>query len=126
MGKQGVIVPVDEPTDWCAGLVVVAKPGGEAVRLCVDYTRLNQHVRREQFVLPAVDHTLGQLGGAKYFTKFDANSGFYQVQLAKESKKFTTFITPFGRFMFTRLPFGRCFSIRLWGSTMREQKPLQL
>ncbi|XP_065176961.1 uncharacterized protein K02A2.6-like [Sycon ciliatum] len=108
MEKQGVIVPVDEPTDWCAGLVVVAKPGGEAVRLCVDYTRLNQHVRREQFVLPAVDHTLGQLGGAKYFTKLDANSGFYQVPLAKESQKLTTFITPFGRFMFTRLPFGIC------------------
>ena len=60
MEEQGVIVPVDEPTDWCSGLVVVPKPSG-AVRLCVDYTRLNKFVRREHHVLPAVDHTLGQL-----------------------------------------------------------------
>ena len=40
MQQQGIIVPVDEPTDWCAGLVVVPKSSG-AVRLCVDYTPLN-------------------------------------------------------------------------------------
>ena len=107
MEEQGVIVPVDEPTDWCSGLVVVPKPSG-AVRLCVDYTRLNKFVRREHHVLPAVDHTLGQLTGAKFFTKLDANSGFYQVPLSEESCKLTTFITPFGRYMFTRLPFGIC------------------
>jgi len=36
----------------------------------------------------------------------DANSGFWQIPLAKESKLLTTFITSFGRFCFNKLPFG--------------------
>ena len=56
--------------------------------------------------MPAVEHTLGQLKGAKYKTKLDCVSGFWQVLLSEDSKKLTTFITPFGRFCFRRLPFG--------------------
>ena len=40
------------------------------------------------------------------FSKLDANSGFWQIGLSPESAKLTTFITPFGRFCFNRLPFG--------------------
>ena len=36
----------------------------------------------------------------------DANSGFWQVRLDHESAKLCTFNTPFGRYMFKRLPFG--------------------
>ena len=32
--------------------------------------------------------------------------GFWQIKLSKESALLTTFITPFGRFCFNRLPFG--------------------
>uniref|UniRef100_A0A1X7SNP3 Reverse transcriptase domain-containing protein n=1 Tax=Amphimedon queenslandica TaxID=400682 RepID=A0A1X7SNP3_AMPQE len=40
------------------------------------------------------------------FSKLDANSGFWQIELEPESSKLTTFITPYGRYMFNRLPFG--------------------
>ena len=40
------------------------------------------------------------------YTKLDANSGFYQITLSEGSAKFTMFLTPFGRFMFHRLPYG--------------------
>ena len=40
------------------------------------------------------------------FSKLDANSGFYQIPLSEESRLLTTFITPFGRSCFNRLPFG--------------------
>ena len=36
----------------------------------------------------------------------DANSGFWQVPLVPESRPLTTFLTPFGRYCFNRLPFG--------------------
>ena len=39
------------------------------------------------------------------FSKLDANSGFWQTGLSPESATLTTFITPFGRFCFNRLPF---------------------
>lgn len=105
MVKSEVIRKVDGPTKWCAGIVPVVKPSGE-VRICVDLTQLNKSVLREQFVLPTIDDALGQLAGAIYFSKLDANSGFHQVKLAKESQELTTFITPFGRYCFQRLPFG--------------------
>ncbi len=105
MVDLGVISPITEPTEWCAGMVVIPKSDNR-VRICVDLTKLNETVRRENHPLPSIEETLGQLAGAKYFTKLDANSGFYQVPLAKESSRLTTFITPFGRYCFNRLPFG--------------------
>ena len=51
--KSGVIESVDEPTDWCAPMVVVPKPNGN-VRLCVDLTKLNEGVRRELYVMKKV------------------------------------------------------------------------
>ena len=36
----------------------------------------------------------------------DASSGFWQVKLDRDSAKLCTFNTPFGRYMFKRLPFG--------------------
>ncbi len=53
-----------------------------------------------------MDDTLAQLTEAKVFSKLDANSGFWQIPLAKTSRHLTTFITPFGRYHFNKLPFG--------------------
>ena len=60
---------------------------------CV-WTKLNEYVQRETHPLPSVDLTLGKLAGAKYFTKLNANSGFWQIKLAKSSRPLTTFIHP--------------------------------
>ena len=63
MKKLEVIAKVYQPTDWCAGMVVVPKGNGE-VSICVDLTCLNDSVCRERHPLPAVDQILAQL---KYF-----------------------------------------------------------
>ena len=52
-----------------------------------------------------VDETLAQVTGANVFSKLDVNSGFWQIPQAKESCPLTTFITPFGRYCFNKLPF---------------------
>ena len=40
------------------------------------------------------------------FSKLDANSGFWKIPLSSESRPLTTFLTPFGRYWFNKLPFG--------------------
>ena len=105
MLDMGVIRKVEVPTEWCAPMVVVPKANGQ-VRICVDLTKLNANIKREFHPLPAVDFTLGKLGDARVFSKLDANSAFWQRALAEESKLLTTFITPWGRFCFERLPYG--------------------
>lgn len=86
-------------------MVIVPKKSG-AVRICVDLKPLNESVLREVHPIPKVDETLAQLAGGRVFSKLDANSGFWQIPLAEESCRLTTFITPFGRYCFRKLPFG--------------------
>lgn len=105
MESLGVISRVEQPTDWCAGMVVAPKTNG-TVRICSDLTKLNEAVTRERHILPSVEHTLGQLEGAQVFSKLDANSSFWQIPLSRKSALLTTFITPFGRYCYNRLCFG--------------------
>ena len=105
MESMGVISRVEQPTQWCAGMVAVPKKNGK-LRICVDLKHLNEAVQREVHPLPKVDETLAQLSGATIFSKLDANSGFWQIPLSKESCPLTTFMFPFGRYWFNNLPFG--------------------
>ncbi len=104
METLGVIAKVSVPTPWCAGMVPIPKESG-SIRICVDLKALNENVLRETHPLPNVDD-LAQLSGATCFSKLDANSGFWEIPLASESRLLTTFITPFGTFCFNKLPFG--------------------
>ena len=120
MARQGVISKIEEPTDWCAGMVIVPKASldndetgiptprdsCDSLRICVDLTQLNKCVMRNRHILPDVNHTLAQLKNSSIFSKLDANSGFWQIKLDDESRKLTTFITPWGRYCFNRLPYG--------------------
>ncbi|KAL9985670.1 hypothetical protein ACROYT_G008096 [Oculina patagonica] len=117
--QQGVISPVTVPTEWCSGIVPVPKPNGR-VRICVDLTPLNKAVQRETHLIGSVDESLAMLGESKVFTKLDANSGFWQIPLDEESKLLTTFITPFGRFCFNRLPFGISSAPEIFQRTMSD------
>ena len=108
MEREGVITKVKGPTNWRAGMIVVSK-ANQKVRICVDLTRLNKNVQRERHILPSDDHTLAQLAEARYFSKLDVNSGFWQVPLSTESACLTIFILPYSRYCFNRLLF-RIFS----------------
>ena len=66
MERLGVITKIEEPTDWCAGMVVVPKQNSK-VKICVDLMKLNESVQRERHILPSVEQMLAQIGGAQYF-----------------------------------------------------------
>ena len=121
MEALGVISKVKDPTPWCAGMVVVPKKTG-AVRICVDLKPLNESVLREVHPIPRVDEALAQLTGATIFSKLDANSGFWQIPLSSESRPLTTFITPFGRYHFNKLPFGISSAPELFQRRMNKDE----
>ena len=74
--------------------------------MCVDLTALNKGFMRETYPLPRISEMLSRLSEGKIFSKLDANSGFWQVKLDPKCKLMTTFITPWRRFCFKRMPFG--------------------
>jgi hypothetical protein len=104
--ELGVVTAVDTPTDWISSLVVVVKPNGK-VRLCIDPQPLNKALKRNEYPMPTLDdNVLPLLQGAKYFTHLDAKNGFWHVELDTDSSYLTTFETPFGKYRWTRMPFG--------------------
>ena len=103
--KIGILQPVDVPTDWISSMVVIKKSNGK-IRLCIDPKPLNEALRRNQYPLPVIDDLLPLLTNAKVFSVVDAKNGFWHVQLDDESSLLTTFGTPWGRFRWTRMPFG--------------------
>ncbi len=52
---------------------------------------------------------MDSLAGAKYFSSLDLKSGYWQVEMDKESKKYTVFtVGPLGFYECDRMPFGLC------------------
>ena len=105
MVANDIITPITEPTEWCSPIVVVLKKTGR-IRLCVDYKRLNQSVMREQFIMPTVDEISSKLAGSTVFSALDCSQSFWQLPLHEDDRKYTCFITPFGRYVMNRLPYG--------------------
>ena len=71
-------------------------------------------------MLPNLDDISPKLTGAKYFSKLDASSGFYQIPLDPDSFELTTFITPMARYCFKRVPFGITSAPEIFQRKMTE------
>ena len=103
MLTQGIIVP--STSEWAAPIILVPKKDGSK-RLCVDFRRLNHVTKADPYPIPRVEELIDRLGNAKYITALDLTKGYWQVPVEKESQKKTAFITPFGKYEFTTMPFG--------------------
>ena len=119
MENADVIQKISEPTEWCSPIVVVPKSNGQ-IRICVDLRQPNREVSRERYILPTLDDVASKMSGAIVFTHLDLTSGYYHLMLHPDCAKLTTFITPFGRFYFKRLPFGLTSASEIFQRRMTE------
>jgi hypothetical protein len=100
----GFIKEVFHP-EWLANPVLVKKKGGRW-RMCVDYTGLNKACPKVPYPLPRIDQIVDSSAGCETLSFLDAYSGYHQIKM-KESDQFaTSFITPFGMYCYTTMPFG--------------------
>lgn len=105
METQGIISAVDYPTDWVNNMQIVEKPNG-SLRICLDPKPLNACIKREHFLIPKSEDLLSRMNGKRIFTVLDLKNGFWQLKLDRKSSDLTTFMTPYGRFRWNRMPFG--------------------
>jgi hypothetical protein len=56
--------------------------------------------------LPRIDDLFDQLKGAKYFSKIDLRSGYYQLKIRSEDVLKTALVARYGQYEFTVMPFG--------------------
>jgi len=88
-----------------ANLVPVRKKSGE-IRLCVDFRNLNQVSLKDNYPLPKMDHILQRVAGSQRMSMLDGFSGYNQVAVHPDDQENTTFTTPWGTFMYAKMPFG--------------------
>ena len=83
----------------------VEKPNGK-LRICLDPRNLNNAIKRERYQLPTAESIMGRMKKAKYFSKLDASTAYWQMKLDKESSKLLAFLTPKGRYKFNVFAYG--------------------
>lgn len=88
------------------------------MRLCLDPRPLNECIKRDHFLIPTVEDLTVTLSQSKVFSVLDLKSGFWHMELDKESADLTTFMPPFGKFKWNRVPFGISCPPELFQSMM--------
>ena len=101
--RIGFFRPSSSP--WGAPVLFVKKKDG-SMRLCVDYRALNEVTIKNKYPLPRIDDLFDQLKGAKYFSKIDLRSGYFQLKIRESDIPKTAFVTRYGQFEFTVMSFG--------------------
>ncbi|KAL1277366.1 hypothetical protein QQF64_024039 [Cirrhinus molitorella] len=96
-------------SEFASPLVLVWKKNGD-LRLCTDFRWLNARTVKDAHPLPHQADVLAALGGNALFSTMDLTSGYYNIPLHEEDKKYTAFSSPLGLHEYNRLPQG------LWNS----------
>jgi len=92
-------------SEWVANLVPVRKKSGE-IRLCVDFRNLNRSSRKENYPLPKMEHIMKRVTSASRISTIDGFSSYNQISVLPEYREKTAFTTPWGTFMYAKMPFG--------------------
>ncbi len=58
--------------------------------------------------MPCLGDMLDKIGKSRVLSKLDLTKGFHQVTMDPEHSNKTAFVCPYGKFKFTKMPFGLC------------------
>ena len=94
-----------KPVTWCHRMVITRKHDGSP-RRTVDLSPLNKFCQRETFAMESPFQLARRIPKDTWKTVTDAWNGYHGVPLRDSDRHLTTFITPFGRWPYTRAPQG--------------------
>jgi hypothetical protein len=103
MKKAGIIV--DSKSEFSSPPYLIPKKDG-SYRMIIDYRGINEITETTNFPIPNTLDIFDRLSGSEFFTTLDLKSGYWQVAMEEQSRKYTAFSTPDGHYEFTKLPFG--------------------
>ncbi|KNA04804.1 hypothetical protein SOVF_196320, partial [Spinacia oleracea] len=91
--------------EWIANVVPVPKKDGK-IRMCVDYRDLNRASPKDDFPWPCIDILVDNTANHALLSFMDGYAGYNHITMAEEDMEKTTFITQWGTYCYTVMPFG--------------------
>jgi hypothetical protein len=83
----------------------IKKPNS-GLRLYIDYRKLNQLTRKDQYSLLLINKIFARLDKTKIFTKLDIRQVFYYIRIDLVSEELTSFRTRYNNYKYKVLFFS--------------------
>ena len=76
------------------------------IHLCMDFHDLNKACLKDNFPTLFIDYIVDEYMGCEVFSFMDGFLGYNQIQIKPVDQHKTTFICPWGTFVYRKMPFG--------------------
>jgi hypothetical protein len=90
-------------------------------RFCIDLRAVNENTVVDKFGLPLPEALFRRMAGAKFLTKIDLRSGFWQLRLSESAQHLVAFWWRGRMYTYTRLPFGHVNATALFQRVMETE-----
>jgi hypothetical protein len=101
--ELGIIV--ESESSFASPIVLVPKKD-QSTRMCIDFRKLNKISKFDAYPILRIDDLLEKVSKAHYISNLDFSKGCYQIPLSRQLRDNTAFMTSFGLYEFTVMPFG--------------------
>jgi hypothetical protein len=102
---DAIIIVYLRHSKWLENVVLVRKKNGEII-IYIDFRNLNRVSLKDNYPLPKMDHIPQKVVGSQRLSMLDGFSGYNKVLVHPEDQEKTKFTTPWGTFMYPKMPFG--------------------
>eukprot|EP00253_Pinus_taeda_P019747 PITA_19747 len=99
-----IIVPI-RYSKWVSNIVPTRKKTSE-IRVCIDFRNLNKVSLKENYPLPKMDHMMQWVVGSSRICLLHGFLGYNQVLVHLDDQDKASCTTPYGTFMYVKMPFG--------------------
>uniref|UniRef100_A0A0N5B5K3 Reverse transcriptase domain-containing protein n=1 Tax=Strongyloides papillosus TaxID=174720 RepID=A0A0N5B5K3_STREA len=90
------------------------------MRVCVDYSELNQFLAKKEVDLIRLESVIDMVSGSEYLSTMDVSAAYKALPLDEHSKELTCFYTPYGIYKAETLPFGLATAPALFVAEIRK------
>jgi hypothetical protein len=74
--------------------------------MCINYTNLNKACPKDPYPLPRIDQIVDSTSGCDLLSFLDAYFCFHQIQMSRQDRKHTAFVTVDGLYCYVVMPYG--------------------
>ena len=95
--EQGVIQKIPKGQKAPVNLPLIAVPQLDTagnlrkVRICLDVRLINKLIQMDHLEVPSVRQVIQKVSKLRFFTSLDLKSGYNQMKVAEECRKYLTF-----------------------------------